>query len=72
MDTVRLPDDGSMPARKRLRTLTEEIKMASAATPEGRDPTRIPDVDWTGHQYKAPRDCHVTNPDHRGREATGR
>lgn len=29
--------------------------------PVKRDSARTPDVDWTGHQYKAAADCHVTH-----------
>lgn len=65
MDTLRL-DDGSRPARKRIRTISgDDVRTPTVE----RDENRVPSVDWTGHRYKAPSQCRVLNYNHRGREA---
>lgn len=65
-----LPEDGSAPARKRLRTINiEDFDLGGDNSYNRHD--RTPAVDWTGHTYKAPKDCKV-NMDHIGRVSSTR
>jgi hypothetical protein len=64
-----LDPDSSMPARKRLRTIAiDEFNVPMVRDTQPRM-DRAPDVDWTGHQYKAPAECTVKDYNRRGREA---
>lgn len=61
--------DTSTFARKRIRdAVITDMRVAQRSTERRED--RVPDVDWTGHQYKAPSACRVTDYNHVGRTST--
>lgn len=67
MDTIKLSDDGSPRDRNRPSALQDRYTI-----PAHDRENRRPPVDWTGIQYKSPRECMAAGIDygHIGRESS--
>lgn len=62
--------DHSRPARKRDPLTPSPFEPRESNGHSRED--RVPAVDWTGHEYKAPRDLRVTDYGHVGRCSSAR
>jgi hypothetical protein len=71
MDTIRLGDDASKPARRRDPNVSL-FAHDTPTTPRKNRDERTPPVDWTGVQYKSPADALKAgiNYDHVGRTSS--
>lgn len=73
MDTIRLSDDGSKPARRRDPNVSL-FAHDTPTTPRKNRDQREPSVDWTGVRYKSPADALTSgiDYDHVGRTSSAR
>jgi hypothetical protein len=71
MDTIRLSDDGSKPARRRDPN-NSPFAHDTPTTPRKDRDQRTPPVDWTGQRYKSPADALAAgiDYDHVGRTSS--
>jgi hypothetical protein len=71
MDTIRLGDDGSKPARRRDPNVSL-FAHDTPTTPRQDRRDRTPPVDWTGQHYKSPADALASgiDYDHVGRTSS--